>query len=171
MELCWFLSGLNKRNERGSDLHCSRNKEWSESVRTFQRHHFLSNIYPYQCIHSQVSNWAGSKTTKQATVWSSKRQIEIQIGTEASYREKACGPYPASVKCSIMAIEPPTKLESGMSQWLASFFAFIGFAVHGPDFIVSISMTERNKDISRDWTSIFWHTTKDTIFQLNPYAQ
>jgi len=49
-----------------------------------------------------------------------------------------------------MAIESPTKLESGKSQWLASFFAFIGFAVHGPDFIISISLTERSKDISRD---------------------
>ena len=74
----------------------------------------------------------------------------MQIGTKVSYREKTCGPYPASVKCSIMAIESPTKLEPGKSQWVASFFAFIGFAVHGTDFIESISLTERNKDISRD---------------------
>ncbi|MDC0266415.1 hypothetical protein OAK83_00375 [bacterium] len=49
-----------------------------------------------------------------------------------------------------MAIESPSKLEPGKSQWLASFFAFIGFAVHGSDLIVSISLTERNKDISKD---------------------
>jgi hypothetical protein len=54
-----------------------------------------------------------------------------------------------------MAIESPTKLEPGKSQWLASFFTFIGFAVHGPDFIESISLTEQNKDIRRDSTSIF----------------
>jgi len=49
-----------------------------------------------------------------------------------------------------MAIESPTKLEPGKSQWVASFFAFIGFAAHGTDFIESISLTKRNKDISRD---------------------
>jgi hypothetical protein len=49
-----------------------------------------------------------------------------------------------------MAIESPTKLEPSKSQWLASFFAFIGFAVDDPDFIESISLTERNKDIRRN---------------------